>query len=317
LLVLRWLRLASAARQVRARSAPLKRVAVGAAAMLALLLTVPLALIAGPLRRSLPPPGSGIPAVYMPMYAAGERTFGVDRFLLAAIHFHETRFSRLRAPSFVANAVTGGWNACGAAGPMQIGIVGVRPYGATTGGECSAGPTWAAHRLAFRRAARWRPASYPLRRDELASCARVPNDEGCVYDDFDAILGAAHKLRQDGADLDLDSPGTRRAVCAYIGACAAADTYYAVIPRAKQWEAMAEAQEPIGLQEVVGPGGLIWPVVGPVTSPYGMRWGRMHEGSTSPPRSGRRSWPPRTAKSYCASGSAATGSSPVCGTPPR
>jgi murein DD-endopeptidase MepM/ murein hydrolase activator NlpD len=26
------------------------------------------------------------------------------------------------------------------------------------------------------------------------------------------------------------------------------------------------------------PSGLIWPVSGPVTSPYGMRWGRMHEG---------------------------------------
>ncbi len=62
-----------------------------------------------------------------------------------------------------------------------------------------------------------------------------------MYDDFDAILGAAHKLRQYGADLDLDSAGTRAAVCAYIGACAAADTYYAVIPRAKEWEAMAEA----------------------------------------------------------------------------
>src|SRR3990172_8101758 len=24
--------------------------------------------------------------------------------------------------------------------------------------------------------------------------------------------------------------------------------------------------------------GLVWPVLGPVTSPFGMRWGRMHEG---------------------------------------
>jgi hypothetical protein len=79
------------------------------------------------------------------------------------------------------------------------------------------------------------PGDYPLRRDRLSGCFAVPSSQGCVYDDFDAILGAAHKLHQDGADLNLDSAGTRRAVCAYIGACAAADTYYAVIPRAKQW----------------------------------------------------------------------------------
>jgi murein DD-endopeptidase MepM/ murein hydrolase activator NlpD len=84
---------------------------------------------------------------------------------------------------------------------------------------------------------------------------------------------------QDGANLNLDSAGTRRAVCAYIGACAAADTYYAVILRAKQWQAMAEAEQPLGLQHGVRPNGLIWPVIGPVVSPYGMRWGRMHDGN--------------------------------------
>jgi hypothetical protein len=234
------------------------------------LATAPLALLLGRgAATDVPPAGAGIPATYVPIYVASERIYRVNRWLLASIHFQETRFSTLRAPSLVGNAVTSGWNQCGAAGPMQMGIVGVAPYRATTAGSCSAGSTWVAHRTAFRRAVRWRPTDYPLRRDELPHCFAVRAAQGCVYDDFDAILGAANKLRQDGADLELDSAGTRRAVCAYIGACAAADAYYAVIPRAKEWQAMAEAGQPLGLQEGVGPDGLIWPVVGPVVGSKG------------------------------------------------
>lgn len=245
-----------------------------------MLIVAPLALLAQHEERATgaPPAGSGIPPAYMPIYAAAERGYRVNRWLLAAIHYQETRFSTLRARSFVGDAVTRGWNACGAAGPMQMGVVGVPPYRATTAGGCSAGPTWVAHRTAFRRVARWRPADYPLRRDELPACFAVPSGQGCVYDDFDAILGAAHKLRRDGANLDLDSAGTRRAVCAYIGTCAAANSYYAVVPRAKEWQAMAEAQFPLDTSGGVGRGGLIWPLLGPVVSGYGMRWGRMHEG---------------------------------------
>ena len=66
-------------------------------------------------------------------------------------------------------------------------------------------------------------------------------------------------------------------MCAYIGALSRR-WGYAVIPRAKQWEAMAEPEQQLGLQEGVRPAGLNWPVVGPVSSPYGMRWGRTHEG---------------------------------------
>ena len=48
--------------------------------------------------------------------------------------------------------------------------------------------------------------------------------------------------------------------------------------------AKIHAAESSGIASSVGPGaspsaaGLIWPVNGPVTSPFGMRWGRMHEG---------------------------------------
>jgi murein DD-endopeptidase MepM/ murein hydrolase activator NlpD len=67
-------------------------------------------------------------------------------------------------------------------------------------------------------------------------------------------------------------------VCAYIGSCLAADTYYGVLPRAKAWEAAAVAARPLPTSGDVGAAGLVWPVAGPVVSPYGMRWGAMHEG---------------------------------------
>jgi len=96
---------------------------VAALAMLGLvvLVTAPLAVL---LERGSAtdarPAGSGIPATYMPIYAVAER---VNRWLLASIHFQETRFSTLRAQSLVGDAVTSGWNDCGAAGPMQMGVV--------------------------------------------------------------------------------------------------------------------------------------------------------------------------------------------------
>jgi murein DD-endopeptidase MepM/ murein hydrolase activator NlpD len=40
----------------------------------------------------------------------------------------------------------------------------------------------------------------------------------------------------------------------------------------------AQAARAAGGDTTPSPSGLIWPVSGPVTSPFGMRWGRMHEG---------------------------------------
>jgi murein DD-endopeptidase MepM/ murein hydrolase activator NlpD len=265
---------------IGARAARL--VALAALGLLLLVLLAVLAVVASEHERRnggvQESPGSGIPPVYLPVYAAAEHAYGVNRWLLASIHLQESDFSRLRATALSGDAVSTGWNACGAAGPMQMGIVGVAPYFATTAGGCSAGPTWAAHRRAFARAADERPVSYPQRRQALGACVRVPARDGCVYDDFDAILGAAHKLHADGATRNLDAPGTRRAVCAYVGSCLAADSYYGVLPRAKAWEAAALAARPLPTGGGVGAAGLVWPLAGPVVSPYGMRWGAMHEG---------------------------------------
>ncbi|NLT06904.1 MAG: lytic transglycosylase domain-containing protein, partial [Solirubrobacterales bacterium] len=169
------------------------------------------------------PEGSGIPRVYWPIYVTAAGHYEVSAYLLASIHMQETGFSQ--APS--ASAGFNDYGCCG--GPMQF-----MPS------------TWEAYAKAFAPIDGQRPASYPLRREELPSCAGVPADTGCMYDDFDAIAGAAMMLAANGADLRLDSPGTREAVCAYIGDCAEVDEctgsinqYCGVIPRAKEWERTA------------------------------------------------------------------------------
>ena len=153
-------------------------------------------------------PGSGIPPVYLPVYAAAEHAYGVNRWLLASIHLQESDFSRLRARSLAGDAVSArAGTRAGRRGRCRWGSSASRPTTPTTAGGCSAGPTWAAHRRAFaraaaraaRRATRSAATSFPRAR---ACRAR----DGCVYDDFDAILGAAHKLRADGA-----TPQPRRA----------------------------------------------------------------------------------------------------------
>jgi hypothetical protein len=219
---------------------------------------------------------TGIPAVYWPMYTAAAAHYKVNPYLLASIHKQESSFSSL--------TVRQGWNGCGAAGPMQFGIVGVAPYHATVP-SCpnpnGAGGTWNGHKYAFRPIDQFRPDSYPLKRNKLASCARVPRNVGCVYDDFDAIAGAAHKLHQDGADMNLSSAGTRQAVCAYIGSCAeivncaGPNAYCGVLPRAKAWEKEMKAVPPVSLGSFPDSGGaLAWPVPPGqrlIVSPFGYR----------------------------------------------
>ena len=180
---------------------------------------------------------------YETIYKLAAAHYEVNWYLLASIHRQESNFSRLRGRSFVGDAVSHGWNRCGAAGPMQMGIVGVAPYHGTTDGSCSAGGTWTAHRAAFAPIAGERPPDYPQQRTELAACRSVPEQDGCVYDDFDAIAAAAHKLRADGATPSLYSNGTFRAVCSYIGSCSNVENcggpndYCQVLPRARVWEA--------------------------------------------------------------------------------
>ncbi|HEX8086577.1 MAG TPA: hypothetical protein VF529_19980 [Solirubrobacteraceae bacterium] len=122
---------------------------------------------------------------------------------------------------------------------MQFGIVGVSPYNATapTCGALTgtgAGNTWLRYRDAFRRLPKHaRPKRYPQMRDRLESCANVPKNHGCIYDDVDAIAAAAAYLHDLGAGPELDDLAWRAAQ-RYNGAAAYAD---AVLARARAWEA--------------------------------------------------------------------------------
>lgn len=215
------------------------------------------------------PRGSGIPRVYWPIYAAAAAHYRVNAYLLASIHRQESDFGRSPLPGI--RSGVNGYGCC--AGPMQFNL---------------SDGSWSAHRFAFRAIGSARPAAYPLRRSGLASCRGVPAHTGCVYDSFDAIAGAAHKLRGQGADRSLDSPGTMRAVCGYIGACSAVtscggpNAYCQVLPRARAWERMGtRAIDGAALLPYAGGGRLGWPTPASyrsITSPFGPRWGRLHAG---------------------------------------
>jgi hypothetical protein len=118
------------------------------------------------------------------IYAAAQRTYGVNWLLIASVHKQETAFSThpttYRGLNFA--------RCC--AGPMQFNV---------TNGSARTGSTWARYRDAGARAAR--PAGYPHR------TAKHPS----VYDDYDAIMAAAALLRDSGAGAALDASAWRAA----------------------------------------------------------------------------------------------------------
>jgi hypothetical protein len=118
-----------------------------------------------------------IPARWMegfyPIYAKAQSTFGVNWLLLASVHKQESAFST--APTTYHGLNFAG--CCG--GPMQFNV---------TNGPVS---TWKLFRSSYRYARR--PAAYDHQ------TARHPS----LYDDFDAIMAAAHLLSSDGANLTL------------------------------------------------------------------------------------------------------------------
>jgi hypothetical protein len=113
---------------------------------------------------------------FYPIYATAQSTFGVNWLLLASIHKQESAFS-------TAAGIYHGLNfahCCG--GPMQFNV---------TNGGARAPSTWdlVADSYIYGR----RPAHY----DHMT--AKHPS----IYDDFDAIMAAAHLLSADGAGYQL------------------------------------------------------------------------------------------------------------------
>ena len=142
---------------------------------------------------------------FYPIYATAQRTFGVDWLLLASIHMQETAFSTAPGTYHGLNFA----HCC--AGPMQFNV---------TNGPVS---TWKllSNSYIYGR----RPAAY------LHMSAGHPS----IYDDFDAIMAAAHLLSADGAGYALDASAWGAAYD-YYGHDATGVTYAdQVLARAIGW----------------------------------------------------------------------------------
>jgi hypothetical protein len=142
---------------------------------------------------------------FYPIYSVAQSTFGVNWLLIASIHDQETAFST--APSTYHGLNFAG--CCG--GPMQFNV---------TNGPVS---TWdlVSDSYMYGR----RPAVYNH------MTAKHPS----IYDDFDAIMAAAHLLSADGATLQLNE-GAWDAAYDYYGHDAAGVAYAdEVLARAIGW----------------------------------------------------------------------------------
>src|SRR5271163_449162 len=118
---------------------------------------------------------------FYPIYATAQGTFGVNWLLIASIHRQESAFSTALGTYHGLNFA----HCCG--GPMQFNV--------TNGGRASGAgglSTWdlVADSYVYGK----RPARY----DHMT--ATHPS----IYDDFDAIMAAAHLLSADGAEYALD-----------------------------------------------------------------------------------------------------------------
>jgi hypothetical protein len=115
---------------------------------------------------------------FYPIYATAQRTFGVNWLLIASIHRQESAFST--APTTYHGLNFAG--CCG--GPMQFNV---------TNGGGRAGSTWdlVSDSYVYGK----RPGAY----DHMT--ASHPS----IYDDFDAIMAAAHLLSADGAEYPLNA----------------------------------------------------------------------------------------------------------------
>ena len=212
--------------------------------------------------------GRGLPAAAAPflrMYEDAARVYGVNPFLLMAVHEDESSFGTSRQPG-----VTSGVNFAGCcAGPMQFSV-----SGTAFGGS---GATWGGYRLAYRRARLARPASYPNQFSPHPS----------VYDSYDSIYAAAGYLHALGAGQQLDER-TLEALRSYKGNPPYSDPYARHdYRRAQELQALAQAAPGGGAYG--GSGQLAWPTpTRDIISPFGIRWGALHAGIDIPVPNGTR-----------------------------
>jgi len=119
---------------------------------------------------------------FYPIYTVAQRTFGVNWLLLASIHMQESAFSTDPTTYHGLNFA----GCCG--GPMQFNVM----NGSRSRPGTGSGSTWDLVSNSYRYGRR--PAAY----DHMT--ATHPS----IYDDYDAIMAAAHLLSADGAGYTLD-----------------------------------------------------------------------------------------------------------------
>jgi hypothetical protein len=145
---------------------------------------------------------------FYPIYAEAQHVFAVNWLLLASIHRQETAFST--APSTYHGLNFAG--CCG--GPMQFNV---------TNGGTGTSSTWDLVSDSYLYG--HRPAAYD----------HMTKHHPSIYDDFDAIMAAAHLLSADGATLTLNE-GAWDAAYDYYGGSEAGVTYAdQVLARAIGW----------------------------------------------------------------------------------
>lgn len=121
-------------------------------------------------------PKSWIEGFY-PIYETAQKTFGVNWLLIASIHDQETAFSTAPSTYHGLNFA----HCCG--GPMQFNV---------TNGGAGTPSSWDLVKSSYLDAPR--PAHYDHQTMHHPS----------IYDDFDAIMAAAHLLQLDGATYTLN-----------------------------------------------------------------------------------------------------------------
>ncbi|MGO9319582.1 MAG: hypothetical protein ACLQBY_02095 [Solirubrobacteraceae bacterium] len=150
---------------------------------------------------------------FYPIYATAQGTFGVNWLLLASIHRQESAFSTAPGIYHGLNFA----NCCG--GPMQFNVT----NGGAGIGRAGIPSTWDLVGDSYIYGKR------PARYDHMT--ATHPS----IYDDFDAIMAAAHLLSADGAEYALNESAWDAAYD-YYGHDATGVTYAdQVLARAIGW----------------------------------------------------------------------------------
>jgi hypothetical protein len=145
---------------------------------------------------------------FYPIYATAQSTFGVNWLLLASIHKQESAFSTAPGIYHGVNFA----HCCG--GPMQFNVTNGGPGIPSTWDEVSDSYIYGK-----------RPAHYN----------HMTRKHPSIYDDFDAIMAAAHLLSADGAEYALNESAWDAAYD-YYGHDATGVTYAdQVLARAIGW----------------------------------------------------------------------------------